>query len=176
MIAMNGLLAATLIELPLLVRVLCVAVLVGGLADVLFRRRGVRAADVLPVTRTNDAVPRGCEEEVRLIRSLFTKLNEGKEVRVIDRDEGLLALERIHHRLVGIRREEVTRQQQLGIELTKSEREVMKLMREGYSPQRIATILGCSLSRVYKARSGLRRKLNIPDHTSMGDYLRSMPD
>lgn len=176
MTAMKGVLATTLIELPLLVRLLCIAVLVGGVADILFRRRRARAAGVLHVARMSEVVPRGCEEEVRLVRALLTKLNEGEAVRVSDRDEGLLALERIHHRLVGIRREEVTRQQQQGFELTKSEREVMKLMREGYSPQRIATILGCSLSRVYKARSGLRQKLNIPEQTSLGDYLRSMPD
>jgi len=97
-------------------------------------------------------------------------------VGVSARDEGLLALERIPHRLVGIRREDVARQRELGLELTKSEREVMRLMREGYSPQRIASILGCSLSRVYKARSGLRKKLDIPERTSLGDYLRSMPD
>jgi|GEM_PF-6483129 len=172
---MQGVLAMALIELPVPVRVLCVAVLLGGAIDILYTRRNARAAVGGAETVRSAEVPKGCEGEVRMIRSLFEKLAAGKAVRVSDRDEALIALERIQHRLVGIGREEVMRQQQ-GLELTKSEREVLKLMQEGYSPQRIATILGCSLSRVYKARSGLRKKLEIPEDKSLGDYVRSMPD
>lgn len=173
---MNGVMLSTLIELPLLIRLLCFAVLAGGAVDLLFSRRRSRVQNPVTERRTRKAVPKGCEAEVQLIRTLFAQLMQGEAVGVSARDEGLLALERIQHRLVGIRREDVTRQQQQGLELTKSEREVMKLMREGYSPQRIAAILGCSLSRVYKARSGLRKKLDIPLSASLGDYLRSMPD
>jgi len=173
---MHGVMLAIQFELPTLVRVLCVAVLIGGVVDLLLRRKRAQQPHRSHAQNGSGGAPRGCEDEVRQIRALFEQLHRGELVGVSARDEGLLALERIQHRLVGIRREDVARQRELGLELTKSEREVMRLMREGYSPQRIASILGCSLSRVYKARSGLRKKLDIPERTSLGDYLRSMPD
>lgn len=87
-----------------------------------------------------------------------------------------MALDRLHHRLEGTGKEEVKRYIESGLELSKSEREVLKLMREGHTPQRIARILGCSLSRIYKARSGLRVKLNVPEGMGLQDYFRSLPD
>ncbi|MGA1374223.1 MAG: helix-turn-helix transcriptional regulator [Flavobacteriales bacterium] len=138
--------------------------------------RFTRRRQTVQPMRSIAVQPKGLEEEVEAVESVLAKHARGEAVSAEERDQALMALDRLHHRLEGTRKEEVKRYIESGLELSKSEREVLKLMREGHTPQRIARILGCSLSRIYKARSGLRVKLNVPEGMGLQDYLRSLPD
>lgn len=164
-------------EFPWAVRGGLVLVIAGVAASFLGMRFSMRPMQPKP-KRSRPVVPtlKGLNDEVHHIESVLLKHANREEVSVEERDHALMALERLQHRLEGTRREEAQRYIESGLELSKSEREVLKLMREGHSPQRIAKILGCSLSRVYKARSGLRSKLQVPEDMGLLDFMRSLPD
>lgn len=107
-------------------------------------------------------IPPGCEAELQLVEEALMQLDKGQELGEAEREQAMVALQRLAYKLDGKPLDAMGRQENPHPALSQTEKEVMGLIAAGHTSEQIAQILRCSVSRVYKIRSAIRKQLGIP--------------
>jgi DNA-binding CsgD family transcriptional regulator len=120
-------------------------------------------------------IPPAIEAEWELIESTLQRLAGQGDLSEEERNAALVALQRLAYKLEGKPLEDAGNTPYSLQTLTPTEREVLVLIASGHSTEQIAQILGCSLSRVYKSRSALRKSLNVGKDADLQRFIQEAP-
>jgi DNA-binding CsgD family transcriptional regulator len=129
----------------------------------------------IPVPYDKIEIPPAIEVEWKLIESSLQRLAGQGDLSEEERNKALVALQRLAYKLEGKPLEDAGNTPYSLQTLTPTEREVLVLLASGHSTEQIAQILGCSLSRVYKSRSALRKSLNVGKDADLQRFIQEAP-
>lgn len=127
----------------------------------------------VPLPYDKIEIPAAIEAEWQLIVSTLQRLSAQGELSEEEHNTALVALQRLAYKLEGKPLEDEEGTPKVLEALTPTEREVLVLLASGHSTEQIAQILGCSLSRVYKARSALRKSLNVKKDADLQRFIQT---